>query len=86
MKLKATIRRHGFEVKVIHVGNRNYQVFVGDQPIEIHENLSQAVSGASRIAILGPEELQTRLYFARRTPHRGGTGDKKEFDIQLESN
>ena len=81
MKLKATIRRHGFEVNVMHVGNRNYQVFVGDQPIEIHDNLSQAVSGASRIALLGPEELQTRLYFAGRTSYGGGTGDKKEFDI-----
>ena len=86
MKLKATIRRHGFEVKVMHVGNRNYQVFVGDQPIEIHDNLSQAVSGASRIAFLGPEELQTRLYFAGRHSLPAEKPSEKEFDIQLESN
>lgn len=86
MKLKATIRRHGVEAKVMHAGNRNYQVFAGDQLIDIHKNLSNAVSAASRFVILGPEERETRLYFARRWPMINRSGDKKEFDIQLESN
>lgn len=86
MKVKAIARKNGLEAKVVHVGNRNYQVVIGDLLVEVHTNLSQAVASASRHVLLGEEELQTRLYFAGRTSYGGGTGDKKEFDIQLESN
>ena len=86
MKVKAIARKNGFEAKVVHVGNRNYQVVIGDLLVEVHTNLSQAVASASRHVLLGEEELKTRLYFARRHPLPAEKPSEKEFDIRLESN
>lgn len=86
MKLKATVKRNGMEAKVFHVGVRNYHVVIDDQVMEIHENLSKAVTSASQHVLLGEEELRARLFYASRHPRVPDLAGKKEFDIQLESN
>jgi len=86
MKIKAIARKNGMEAKVIHVGNRNYQVVIEGLLVEVHPNLSKAVASASRHVLLGEEALWTRLLFASRHPLPPEKVSEKEFDIVLESN
>lgn len=65
MATKAIIKRNDMQVKVVYEGRMSYYVTVDNVAIECHPHLSGAVAAANRIAELGPEELKTRIEYAK---------------------
>ena len=63
---KATINANGLTVKVEYAGRMSYYITIDGTAVECHNNLSQAVASANRIAILGMDELIMRQKYAQQ--------------------